>query len=40
MQTGTASGQGQSMTTKNLPAETIKQTEMFSVGFELHTDKK
>ena len=39
MQTGRAIGQGQSMTAKNLPAEIIKLTEYFSVGFELHPDK-
>lgn len=39
MQTGRAIGQGQSMTAKNLPAEIIKLTEFFSVGFELHPDK-
>jgi len=40
MQTGTASCPGQSMTAKNLPAEIIKLTELFSVGLELQTDKK
>ena len=39
MQTGTASGPGRSMTAKNLPAEIIKLTELFSVGLELQTDK-
>ena len=39
MQTGRAIGQGQSVTAKNLPAEIIKLTEFFPVGFELHPDK-